>query len=585
MSQKKKGGKKRLIIAVGTAIGCCSSFLLFLSRIDLNKGAHKYIRIAMAQFPERSERFSFALLALFSGLLLGVSFPTYPFIRLEPIAWIALVPLLLTLRNEHSFWSFFAHVYSTMAVFCLISLWWVSLATLLGGLLTVFVQAFFSTIPLLLFFVVKNSRGYRFALFSLPFLWVSWEWIYIGQELSFGWLVFGNTQALLNPMIQYADTTGVWGVSFWLVCFNVLVTDLWLRVRERKKSVFAIAFVLLAMVLLPLGYSLMVYQSEELQQGRPRVRVALVQPNIDPYEKWKKYSNGDIMAIYFGMTRRVVAQTSPDLIIWPETAIPFYVLDTRNRAYYELLKSEVNGWKSALVSGYSDVVYYADEDVAKEEHLYKYDPDESRYYQTFNAVMLVGTGSREPQVYRKTRLVPFAERVPYMEYAPWLDNLTISLAGITSWGKGHEKTIMEFVTKSGDPVKTSAMICYESIFPDLVAGFAKRGAEFFTLVTNDGWYGKSYGPYQHAAIARFRCIENRRAMVRCANTGVSQFIDRCGRVYADIPWWERRSLAAGVACNEKLTFYTRYPDSVPKVTTAIAAFLLLFSVVKKTRRR
>ncbi len=523
-------------------------------------------------------------LPVLSGVLLGVSFPTYPFIRLELLAWVALVPLLISLRGEFSFRSFFGRVYTSMLIFCAISLWWVSLATLPGGLLTVFVQAVCSTVPFLLFFVSKKLRSYRFALFSLPFIWVAWEWLYIGQDLSFGWLVFGNSQALLNRMIQYADVTGVWGVSFWLLCFNVLAVDAWWRFRVRKK-VFIHAALLAVMVVLPLGYSSVVFTNDELRQTRPTVKVSLIQPNIDPFEKWKKYSSLDIMHIYFSMTDRAVSQNRPDLILWPETAIPFYILDERNRSYYDLLKTRVKHWGGALLSGYSDIVYYSDEEVAGNEFLYKFNSDDKRYYQTFNASLLVGTGEREPQVYRKMKLVPFAERVPYMEYAPWLDNFTLSLAGISSWGKGRDMTIMEFTTASGEKVKTSNAICYESIFPGLVAGFVSRGAEFLTLVTNDGWYEKSYGPYQHAAIARFRCIENRRSMARCANTGVSLFIDKYGRVYAEIPWWERRSLAADVERNIMLTFYTRHPDLLPKAATVISAFVLLVALIGRVVTR
>ena len=516
-------------------------------------------------------------LPVLSGILLGVSFPSYPVIRFEPLAWIALVPLLVCLRGDLSFKRYFSRVYYSMLIFCAIALWWVSLATLVGGLLTIVAQAFFSSVPLLLFFILKKYRGYGFALFSLPFLWVAWEWLYIRQDLSFGWLVLGNSQAQLTPMIQYADITGVWGVSFWLMCFNVIVVDLWFRLKYRKKM-FVHAVGLVSMTVLPLGYSFLVFSDHELQQPRPSVTVSLIQPNIDPVEKWRIYTSQDIMLIYLGLTDRAILQNRVDLVLWPETAIPFRILDEKNRSYYEFLKSRIRQWGGSLLSGYSDIVYYTVAEVSEEEFLYKYDPEEKRYYQTFNASMLV-TGSEfdPPQIYRKMKLVPFAERVPYMEYAPWMDNFTLSLAGISSWGKGSDKTIMEFVTDSGVTVKTSNVICYESIFPGLVAEFVNRGAEFLTVVTNDGWYAKSYGPYQHAAIARFRCIENRRSMARCANTGVSQFIDKYGRVYADIPWWERRFLTAEVERNDILTFYTRYPNLIPRTAAGFSGVLLLIT--------
>ncbi len=116
--------------------------------------------------------------------------------------------------------------------------------------------------------------------------------------------------------------------------------------------------------------------------------------------------------------------------------------------------------------------------------------------------MLLVPGNGAPQIYRKMRLVPFAERVPYVDYFPWLDNLTFSLAGIRGWGKGREASVMELSSSRHGKVVLANIICYESIFPGLVTEFVRKGARFLTLVTNDGWYGTSYGPYQHLAIGR-----------------------------------------------------------------------------------
>ena len=151
--------------------------------------------------------------SVLTGVLLGVSFPSYPFIRLELLAWFALVPLLVSLRNVERAGELFRRVYIAMLLFCLISLWWVTLATFPGGALTILAQAFFLTIPLFGFYAIKKMAGFHFALFSLPFLWVAWEWAYMQQDLSLGWLTFGNSQANLNLMIQYADLTGVWGIN------------------------------------------------------------------------------------------------------------------------------------------------------------------------------------------------------------------------------------------------------------------------------------------------------------------------------------------------------------------------------------
>jgi apolipoprotein N-acyltransferase len=176
-----------------------------------------------------------------------------------------------------------------------------------------------------------------------------------------------------------------------------------------------------------------------------------------------------------------------------------------------------------------------------------------------------------PQIYRKMRLVPFAERVPYVDNFPWLGNLTFSLAGIRGWGKGKEASVMELSSSRSGKVVLANIICYESIFPSLVSEFVRKGARMLTLVTNDGWYGMSYGPCQHLAIGRMRCIENRRAMARCANTGITVVIDKFGRIMAEVP------------LESSMTFYTTHPDLLPRAASAISVLILVVAFFKSRR--
>jgi len=193
--------------------------------------------------------------------------------------------------------------------------------------------------------------------------------------------------------------------------------------------------------------------------------------------------------------------------------------------------------------------------------------------------MLLLPGESNVQVYRKMRLVPFGERVPYSEYLPWLERLSFSLSGISSWQQGREATVMTVRGNDGKPFRIANIICYESIFPGLVAQFVSGGAELLTLVTNDGWYGTSYGPWQHAAIGRLRCIENRRSMARCANTGVTLCYDSYGRTIAETEWWQPTVLTADAPLESGMTFYTSHPDLFPKGCLAVVAALSLWAGV------
>ncbi len=499
--------------------------------------------------------------SLLSGVFLGVSFPSYPFIRLELLAWVALVPLIISLRTVERASDFFQRVYLAMLVFCLITLWWVSLATLPGGILTLFAEAFFLTVPLFAFYVVKKMAGYRFALFSLPFLWVAWEWAYMQQELSLGWLTLGNSQANLNLMIQYADITGVWGISFWLLWFNVLSV---LALTGSRKDALRFAVPMVLMIVAPLLYSaVLFYRDGADQKPLAHLRITLVQPNVDPHGKWVQRNSFDIMERYYRLTGVAVREERPELVIWPETAIPFHILGPLYADDLQSLRVSLRKWHTALLTGFVDVI----ETGAKSE--------------SYNASMLLEPGNGAPQLYRKMCLVPFAERVPYLDYFPWLGNATFSLSGIRGWGRGRDAAVMRLATARYGEVVIANVICYESIFPALVTEFVRKGARLLTVVTNDGWYSTSYGPYQHLAIGRLRCIENRRAMARCANTGLTVVLDRFGRTIAEIPWWEEQTLSAEVPLESGLTFYTSNPDLLPKIVSAISGLLFLVAFIKK----
>jgi len=428
--------------------------------------------------------FSSIGMPILSGILLGISFPSYPVVRLEILAWIGLVPLLLSLKSDEPFGQAYRKVWLSMLFYSVISLWWVSLATLPGGILTVIAQSFFLSVPFLLFLMVKRRSGFRFALFSLPFFWTAWEWAYMEQDLSLGWLTLGNSQANLTGMIQYADITGVWGISFWLLFFNVLASLFWLQRKDAIRHRRMLAAMLL-LIAVPFFYGWKVFSGEASHDSRSgTVRVTLVQPNIDPFRKWQLYTSQDMMDSYFRLTGRAVFRDAPDLVIWPETAIPFFILDTANSGYLQSLRFALREWRVC-----------------------------------------------------------------------------------------SDTPAMEFDSRRNGKVKTANIICYESIFPGLVTGFVRNGAQFLTLVTNDGWYSTSYGPYQHAAIAKLRCIENRRAMARCANTGITGFIDRYGRIYEEIPWWEERTLTADVSLYSDLTLYTRFPDLLPRAAALVSVAL------------
>ncbi len=523
--------------------------------------------------------------SIISGLLLGLSFPSYPFIHLEFLAWVALVPFLIDTKHETQFLVFFRKSYVMMVTLAAVSVWWISLSTVLGGALTLIAQSFFMTLPLMVFFYLKKHLKWQTALFALPFVWTAWEWIYLEMDISFGWLSLANSQSNLFLLVQYVDLFGAWAISFWILLFNVLAITLVEKHKTQWRTAgFAKDFskLLLVMVTPPLLYSAYCFLVKDTQDHK-KIKVAIIQPNIDPFEKWETMTRRDILDRHMILTDSVLTSHQPDMILWPETAIPYFILFDSAKRYKNMLFSKVLKWQTPLLTGFSDAIYYADS--TQKQAGAKYDKRRKQYYDTFNASMLMTPEQITPQVYHKMQLVPFAERVPYMEHFSFLSFATVKIAGISSWGRGDEMKLFSFKSKVQDTVKVCGLICYESIYPGFMAEFVKNGADFLTIITNDGWFSKSYGPYQHAAFARLRCIETRRWMARSANTGISFFIDKFGRTYGEIPWWMPLTTTENIGLSKELTFYVRNIDWFPKLCLAITIVIIIGAISLHIKRR
>jgi apolipoprotein N-acyltransferase len=199
-------------------------------------------------------------------------------------------------------------------------------------------------------------------------------------------------------------------------------------------------------------------------------------------------------------------------------------------------------------------------------------------------MMLLQPGSDSVQKYSKMKLVPFAERVPYADKLSFLVDAVQWNVGISGWGIGKDTTV--FLLRDGDhPTKFSGMVCYESIYPDLVAAFVRKGAQFLVVITNDSWWGNTSGAYQHLHYASLRAIENHRSIARCANGGISCFIDPYGRISEARGLYTQSTLVGDVQLSEAETFYSRNGDVFAKACTGIGLLAILWAFVGKLRRK
>ncbi len=489
-------------------------------------------------------------LSVLSGVLLSLAFPP---LRLGFIAYGGLVSFFLLFpQDEHK--DVLLYGFVAGLVFNAGTVYWICWPTLAGGLFSVFFLSLFFMLFALLLNLVTQAWGTK-GLLLAPFLWTAIEYLRSFGELAFPWTLLGNTQTEYTPLIQFASVTGVYGVSFWIVAINVCFYSLFgegglKKVRVGERLFYALVVILVLLFVVPYLYGRRVIPKERLEGG---IKVAVIQPSIPIDVKW----GPEGLPISFDTLEQMTLRACyyrPDLVIWPETATPCYLM--RQGQYRRRLHSFCDSVKTPIPTGSPD-----------------YDFRTGRFY---NSAFLFKPGERAVQSYNKIHLVPGSERMPFSETFPFLKKIAFR-AGDFSMGK-------RFTVFRHPKGKFSVLICFESIFPELTRQFVLRGAEFLVNITNDAWFGRTSGPYQHAQIAVFRAIENRIAIARCANTGVSMFIDPYGRVSKATPIFTPKILINTLLLRRGETFFTRQGNLFSKLCVAVLGIALVWVVVRRAKK-
>ncbi|MCR4439221.1 MAG: apolipoprotein N-acyltransferase [bacterium] len=499
------------------------------------------------------------ILCLLTGLGLTLAFPPFQW---GFLAYVALIPFFFLLRGKNvaeTFrWSYLCGLILSIG-----TLYWINWVTLPGGIAAILVLPLYLCIYALLHNLVHRHLG-EVAFVTIPFLWTGVEFLRSLGEIGFPWTVLAYTQTHYLKLIQFASITSVYGVSFWVVLINVMLYRLILS-RHNVKAVAAYAAIVVLLFVVPWWYGNRVLSKERAPERS--LRVVLVQGNIDPTLKWDRELKELNFATYERLTAQAMAD-SPDVIIWPETATPCYL--RHEPEDLQRVRRLVDSLQVPLLTGTPDYVY-----------------DPAAGFSTYNSAFLFLPQREEMQHYAKMQLVPFGERVPYEDAFPFslvkklLDALEL---GEGNWSRGREPLVFVMPVagraslENTRQVRFSVPICYESVFPDLVRRFVVGGAELLVVITNDAWFGRPSlprwlcgGMYQHARIAVFRAIENRIAIARCANTGISAFIDPYGRMSSATDIFTEAVVAGSVPLRQQETFYSRHGNIFTVVVSAIGA--------------
>lgn len=526
-----------------------------------------------------------ASLSVLSGAMLGLSFPPSTF---GILACFGLVPLLIVLADLDRTWPALRYSYLAMVVFHIITVNWTGGYShgndpymMIAGGVTMIVHPLFYLLPLGAYAETRKRFGDLVSLAALPLYWTGYEYSHSVSEWSFPWLTLGNSQSFDLTGIQFISVTGVFGLSFWIVIVNCMVFVLYSRFasgvwnpRSRQSIVMCLAIV--AVFFLPRLHGMLVLgeagggAASSSMHGEPTVTIGMIQSNVDPWDKWSRTGDATIR-LYAGLTDSLLASESnckPDIVLWPETAIPVYLLAPSQAGALERLRQRVTGWDVALLTGLPHAVVYRDSNLAPRSA--KRDRRTGQRYDAFNAAGFIQPSLDSIQWYGKMKMVPLAERVPYADAFHFLDFLRWDV-GIGGWQIGRDTTVF---TDRRTGARFSSMICYESTYPGFVAEFVRKGAEFLSIITIDSWWGRMSGAFQHRRFAVFRAIENRRWIARCAVGGISCYIDPYGRSYDDTELFTRAVLCKAIGRSSDLTFYTAHGDLLGQACLLISAFLI-----------
>lgn len=466
--------------------------------------------------------------------MLTLSFPVHD---IWFLAWAGLIPLFFIVRGNDKKRSFLWCWLSGTLFFIFTINWitqtmnhygnmpsWLSLMVLLllSAYLGIYTGLFGYLIKLI---SEKTSIPLSVA---APFLWVSLEFLKAHLISGFPWASLGYSQYKFLHIIQIADLSGIYGISFLIVSVNAAL----FQVLNRRRMLLSVSSIALILALCA-GYG---YYRLSLDYG-PRdddrgIKIAVIQGNIPQNLKWDRSFQQRTVDIYKRLTIKAVEQY-PELVIWPETAAPFFFQD--NLQYRnEILDIAAEG-RAYLLFGSP-----------------AYEITDQYEQKMLNSAYFISPERKTLSRYDKIHLVPFGEYVPLSGILFFIEKIT---TGTGDFSPGRDYTVMELPHG-----KFGAVICYEVIFPELFRKFVLNGAEFMTTITNDAWFGSTSAPYQHFSMAVFRSVENRVWLARAANTGISGFINPKGEILQASPIFEETFLIQKIYPSAEKTFYTKFGD-------------------------
>mgnify|MGYP002863103046 CR=1 FL=1 len=502
------------------------------------------------------------LLALLSGLFMAFSWPS---IGIFPLIFIAFVPLLILEKESKNAKQVFIYSFLSFFVFNIITTYWVYHATFFGAIIAFIINAVLMSIVFLLFHKIKLLTSNRIGYFSFIVLWISMEYLHLNWDLSWPWLTLGNVFANVPLLVQWYEFTGFLGGSFFVILMNLLIFRVYQKNNAKKFLLLPILVFLISVF-----SSAYIYVNFK-QENNNNLNVLIIQPNIDPYiDKFSKGYQEQLTDFIALVKTNITKETQ--LLLAPETALLEGFWEHKIESTYSVrsLRDLQNEFPNLNIL-IGATTYKLFNDGEKKTITAREIRNQNVFYDAYNSAVFIPKDG-DIQVYHKRKLVPGAEKMPFPNILDPLAKLVVDLGGV-SGSLGSENSLNSFLVDSS---VISPLICYESVYGEMGLGITN----LLAVITNDGWWKNTAGYKQHFQYARLRAIEQRKWVVRSANTGISGVINSRGDVLQQSKWDEAICLVTKVNLNNISTFYSEFGDYIGRVATFISSMLLIVVFVK-----
>ena len=512
------------------------------------------------------------------------------------LALFGIVPLLCmdriaTLTEKKRVWIYH---YSAFVLWNAVTTFWVCNATIGGGIFAVLANSLQMSTIFGLFRLSKKKFTGTLPYIFLMVTWIAWERFYFDAEISWPWLVLGNSFARTTWAIQWYEFTGSLGGSLWiwlsnLGIFGLLVSlsdgswSTW-NIKAKSAAVIGLAALLIAP---PVISGVIGKEYKDSMHADQMLDVLIVQPNIDPYNKFQAMTQDQQNAILEGMITKELeyrendSTAAPLLVLTPETFTSDIIVGQYERS---------RTWRrfTALLENYPNVnmLFGASAyDYINSQEAPSYtarDLGQGLWVESHNSALMID-GSRRAEIFHKSKLVVAVEHTPYPRLFCPIDNM---LGGVMGRCVGQDEiTLLNVEAIEGYKTPIGCAVCYESVYGEYYTDYIRKGARAMTIITNDAWWGDTPGYRQHLSYASLRAIETRRAIARCANTGISAIISPSGEIMQPTPWWEQAVIKGQIPLRDDITFFVSHGDITGRVCSFIHWLLLLALIVRFITRR